>query len=380
MAQPVAMQRGGARPVTLFLCGDVMTGRGIDQILPHPGNPRLFEPCVASALQYVALAERASGDIARPVDTAYIWGDALAELARMRPAARIANLETSVTASEDAWPGKGIHYRMHPANVGCLAAANLDCCVLANNHVMDWGRAGLAETLPTLRAAGVRTAGAGADAAEAASPATIALEEGGRILVFACATKSSGVPPAWAATPGRSGVNLLPDLSGRSIDTLARHVRAHRRNGDLVVLSIHWGGNWGHAISPGERAFAQHAIDAAGVDVVHGHSSHHVKAIEVYRDRPILYGCGDFLNDYEGISGYASYRGDLALMYFPTLDAATGKLLRFAMMPTRTRRFRVNRAREEEAGWLLDTLNREGRRFGTRAEPGEDGTLVLHHG
>jgi poly-gamma-glutamate synthesis protein (capsule biosynthesis protein) len=116
-----------ARPgVTLFLCGDVMTGRGIDQVLAHPGKPHLQE-------QYV----RASGPIERPVASEYIWGDALAELERVRPDARIVNLETAVTTAEDAWPGKAVHYRMHPANVSCLTAARIDCCVLANNHVLD---------------------------------------------------------------------------------------------------------------------------------------------------------------------------------------------------------------------------------------------------
>ena len=62
---------------TLFLCGDVMTGRGIDQILPHPGMPQLFEPYARSALNYVALAESVGGPLTRPVDFDYIWGDAL---------------------------------------------------------------------------------------------------------------------------------------------------------------------------------------------------------------------------------------------------------------------------------------------------------------
>jgi poly-gamma-glutamate capsule biosynthesis protein CapA/YwtB (metallophosphatase superfamily) len=140
--------------LTLFLCGDVMTGRGIDQILPHPGKPRLFEACVHSALGYVQLAEEKNGPIARPVDFAYPWGDALDAWRRAAPDLRIVNLETAVTTSDDAWPGKGIHYRMHPANLPCLAAARIDCCVLANNHVMDWGGQGLKETLCSLRGAG----------------------------------------------------------------------------------------------------------------------------------------------------------------------------------------------------------------------------------
>lgn len=88
--------------VTLFLCGDVMTGRAIDQILPHPCPPHLYESYLRSATEYVALAEGVSGPIPRPCDFAYVWGDALRELERRRPAARIVNLETAVTTSEQA--------------------------------------------------------------------------------------------------------------------------------------------------------------------------------------------------------------------------------------------------------------------------------------
>src|SRR3990170_848723 len=177
-----------AGSLALFLCGDIMTGRGIDQILPHPSRPQLFEPYVRSARDYVRLAERTCGALKPPVDFSYIWGDALAELERMAPDARIVNLETSVTASDEAWPDKGIHYRMHPANVPCLSAARIDCCVLANNHVMDWGRRGLAETLDTLHRAGLLTAGAGRPLARAAAPATVPVADKGRVRVFACCT------------------------------------------------------------------------------------------------------------------------------------------------------------------------------------------------
>jgi poly-gamma-glutamate synthesis protein (capsule biosynthesis protein) len=354
-----------------------MTGRGIDQILPSPSAPDLFESCLRSAIAYVELAERASGPIPRCVDHAYIWGDALAELARMRPDARIVNLETAVTVADDPWPGKDVHYRMHPANVPCLAAAGIDCCALANNHLLDWGAGGLLETVNTLHRAGIRTTGAGRSDTEAAAPAIVARPGAGRVLVFAFATESSGVGRNWAAGRDRPGVNRLDDLSGRSADTVARQVQAERRPGDLVVASIHWGSNWGFGIPGEQRAFARRLIDDAGVDVVHGHSSHHVKGIEVHRDRPILYGCGDFLTDYEGISGYEEFRDDLGLMYFPTLDVPSGRLVRFTMTPTQIRRFQVNRAPAAGGQWLLDTLNREGRRLGTRVRGQPDCTLLL---
>jgi poly-gamma-glutamate capsule biosynthesis protein CapA/YwtB (metallophosphatase superfamily) len=71
-------------PITMFFCGDLMTGRGIDQILPHPSDPVLYEPFMKSALGYVELAKKATGETPRPVDYGYIWGDALDELRRIQ--------------------------------------------------------------------------------------------------------------------------------------------------------------------------------------------------------------------------------------------------------------------------------------------------------
>ena len=362
--------------IGLFLCGDVMTGRGIDQILASPCDPAIHEGYLESALDYVALAEHVNGAIPRRVASSYIWGDALAELERFRPDLRIVNLETAVTAS-DVWVPKGINYRMHPANVACLSAAAIDCCTLANNHMLDWSDAGLIETLETLERAAVRTAGAGQDRSAVEAPAVLPVPGKGRVLVFSVGMASSGVPPDWAATADRPGVDFLPDLSQRSVVGIARRVEAVKRQGDVVLLSIHWGANWGYDITGDERSFAQALIDSAGVDLVHGHSSHHPKGIEVHRERLILYGCGDFINDYEGIRGHESFRGDLGLMYLPTLESGTGRLARLGMVATQMKRFQVRRAADADARWLTAMLEREGRRFGTRPRLLPDGRIEL---
>ena len=172
------------RPITLFLAGDVMTGRGIDQVLPDPCEPTLYEPYVRDARDYVALARRETGDFPIPVSPTYVWGESLEILDQVEPDARIANLETSLTRSGDYWRSKGIHYRMSPQNAEVLAEPDFDVCTLANNHVLDWGYEGLAETLETLDRHSILHTGAGRNLRRAKAPATVALEDGRRLRVF----------------------------------------------------------------------------------------------------------------------------------------------------------------------------------------------------
>jgi len=363
--------------ITVFMCGDVMTGRGIDQILSHPSDPAIHEGYVKDAKGYVEIAEKVNGPIPRCVAPDYIWGDALDELEKVAPNVRIINLETSVTTSDDYWKGKGVHYRMHPENIDCITAAKIDVCSLANNHVLDWSYSGLRETLEALRKAKIRGVGAGMNVNEAESPAIIGTEGKGRVVIFAFGSPTSGVPLDWAASQKRPGINLLRDFAEDTIQRLRKKVQEVKQDRDIVVASLHWGGNWGYHVPQAQIDLAHQLIDETGVDVIHGHSSHHVKGIEVYRDRLILYGCGDFLNDYEGIGGYEYYGDHLGLMYFASIDPSTGKLVRLQMTPTRIKNFKVNRPLREDALWLANILNREGEKFGTRVKVDEDNRLTL---
>jgi poly-gamma-glutamate capsule biosynthesis protein CapA/YwtB (metallophosphatase superfamily) len=360
----------------LFLCGDVMTGRGIDQALSHPVNPILYEPYVRDASEYVALAEKANGPIPRPLSVDYIWGDALCELDRAEVDLRIANQETAITSAQTPWPEKGIHYRMHPQNIGCLTSAKISACALANNHVLDWGYDGLSETLKTLDAAGIAHAGAGNDAEEAMQPAVFDTAGDGRLLLFSFGSRTSGIPEDWKATSISPGVNLLDDFSEATAARVANQMRAYERPGDLIIVSIHWGSNWGYEIPRDQIMFA-HCLIEEGIAIVHGHSSHHVKAIEVFKGRLILYGCGDFLTDYEGISGYEMFRGDLALMYLIEIDSHNGKLISAHLVPMCMRRFRLERASGTDAEWLYNRLNELGSKFSTGARLEKDNSFTL---
>ncbi len=376
----------------LFACGDVMSGRGVDQILPHPGDPRLREAYITDAREYVRLAERASGPIPRPAGFDWPWGDALPVLEAMAPDARVINLETSITRRGDFAPGKAVHYRMSPRNVPLLTAVRPDVCALANNHVLDFGPAGLRDTLDALARAGLTAAGAGRDEAESARPAAVPLPGGGRMLVLACGSVSSGIPPSWAATRRRPGVYLLPDASGASgvpgmsgvsgvpglsgADALIARAESVRAEQDLVVVSIHWGSNWGYEVPEEQVRFAHRLIDG-GIDLVHGHSSHHPRPIEVYRGKLILYGCGDCVDDYEGISGYETFRSDLRLLYFASMAPGSGVLESLLMVPVRSAMMRLRRAGIADSRWLTETLSWISGRFGTRFECARDGTIEL---
>jgi poly-gamma-glutamate capsule biosynthesis protein CapA/YwtB (metallophosphatase superfamily) len=94
----------------------------------------------------------------------------------------------------------------------------------------------------------------------------------------------------------------------------------------------------------------------------------------VYRGRLVLYGCGDLIDDYEGIGGYEQYRDDLRLLYLATLDGETGELLRLRMVPMRVAQMRLGRAGPGDARWLRDRLNEISDPFGVRIEPEPGGT------
>jgi len=328
-------------PLRIVLGGDLMLGRGIDQCMARHVDPALFEPVVRDARHYVQLAERRNGPISVPFSAQAPWGDALAWLQADAARLRIVNLETAITTSPGPCSGKAVHYRMHPANVRCLQAARIDACSLANNHVLDWGPAGLADTLQALRRSGIRSAGAGLNGRQAERPARLPLAAGAALLLFAWALPSSGVPLSWQAGDDQPGVALLERIDAVSLAHLQRCIDAQRRPGDRVMVSLHWGANWVEATPEAHRWLARRLIDQAGVDVVFGHSSHHPLPLELHNGRLILYGCGDLINDYEGLPAHGERRSDLVCLYGLELDAETGALCALELRPYQLRGFQL---------------------------------------
>ncbi|MFP4114285.1 MAG: CapA family protein [Spirochaetota bacterium] len=358
----------------LAFAGDVMLGRGIDQIQRQSVPPELREPAVSDARDYVRLAERASGPIPRDVDPDYVWGDAAQTLREFAPHAFVLNLETSFTRSDFFDPTKGIHYRAHPDNVRILTSVADPICAVANNHVLDLGEEGLEETLTTLSHASVPHCGAGKNSPQARRPAMVEVadrrdsrrgvlteecaEHDARtcVVVLSCCVFTSGVAPGWGAGPDRPGVFLLDRLDADAVRSLRDLADRHRSAGDAVVVSIHWGGNWGYAVHPEEVEFAHALVDEGVADVVHGHSSHHARPFEVYRGKPIFYGCGDLINDYEGIRGHETYRPELTSIFLVTYDPDSRGLSDLRIAPFRLSRLRLAEAGPEDSRWIAETM------------------------
>lgn len=362
----------GAGRISVALAGDVMIGRGVDQVMRRPGDPTLCERWARSALRYVELAEERSGPVPRGVDPAYVWGDSPVRLADAGVDVRIVNLETALTARGRPWPGKGIHYRAHPENAECLVAGGIDAVVVANNHILDWSEPGLEDTLDTLDRLGVGRTGAGSDHSEAWSPASVTCERSGRVLVLGLGSQTSGVDPAWEAGPDRPGVALLGSFDDVWIERVDQAIDGSRQPGDVVVVSIHWGPNWGHGVPSAHRRFARALIDNVGVDVVHGHSSHHPMGFEIYQGRLILYGCGDLLTDYEGIRGHEEFRPELGAWYVVALDADTGVMRDLRIIPTKVNRFQLTTPSQEEMEWLAGLFQDKSVTPGFRIERRQD--------
>jgi poly-gamma-glutamate synthesis protein (capsule biosynthesis protein) len=257
---------------------------------------------------------------------------------------RIANLECALTRHAQPWTQswKMFHFRAAPAAVRFLQAAHIDACSLANNHVLDFEARGLIDTLNTLDAAGIRHAGAGRDAAMASAPALLDLHGASPCRVALIAFTDN--QPDFAAGEQRLGTNYLAvsledDTLARVADAIAG---ARDQGADWVVFSNHWGANFVERPAPAFRRFARRVIEL-GADVYYGHSAHICQGIEIYRGRPILYDCGDFIDDY---AVDLVLRNDRSCLFRLLFDQ--GRLQRIELFPVRLDVAHVALARGED--------------------------------
>lgn len=281
-------------PATIVLVGDTMLGRGIDaQLAEDPSFApfRDLEPYTADA-------------------------DLLA-----------INLETAITTATEEWPGKNYHFKMDPEHAA-LAFGKLPVksgtpifASTANNHVLDFLEVGLRQTLQSLDEVGIVHAGAGLDEAEAKAPAIVTTASGVRVGLIAASDHCSCGSAGWSAGATEPGMWQIATEPGADWDELATAITELRARTDWVVVSLHWGPNWVEAWPLDRLRDLAAKLVEAGASVIVGHSAHHVLPIEHIDGVPVLYGTGDFIDDYSAVDGF---RNDLAYMARVVLDPATG--------------------------------------------------------
>ena len=250
--------------VRLVVGGDVMLGRGVKQAILRHGPAYPLAP-VAGLMRGADLA--------------------------------LVNLECALTASTVRWQGapKAFYFGAPPAAIETLTSAGIDLVSLANNHALDFGVAGLRDTLRALHGAGIHAAGAGSNLA--AARAVTVLDRGP--LRFGMAAFCNHQAD-FAAQPDRAGIAYIDlDDEPKALALLRAALAALRRRAvDWPILSLHWGPNMVARPSPQFRRLAHAAIDM-GWKMVFGHSAHVFQGIEIAGGCPILYAAGDLVDDYQ---------------------------------------------------------------------------------
>lgn len=370
--------------IRIFLAGDFEPARGIDNVMPKPTLGTLREGACSHAAEYVVLAERRAGaHIDRTHVTARsLIGDLPKIMRDRRPIAHgIINLETAITRCDDFLP-KAVNYRASEENVSMLLdELSMECinvACIANNHVFDFGARGFVDTLNASRRMTEESGGrflfvgGGRTHADASAPVLVG-EYNTRTAVFALAFQNSGTPLSWSADKTSSGMGIaMGDFRDCVPTRTLLEITRAKASGALVIVSIHFGSNWGWDIDP-ENITAAHALIDAGADIVHGHSSHHPRVSELYKNKLILYGCGEMFNDYEGIGDHpgfpaSHFLGDLRFTYFVDVDWRTGDFLRMFVHPMEQKLFRLCEGEASHAKRFKDALASQYARRGLRVE------------
>lgn len=297
----------------------------------------------------------------------YPWGNTLPLL--QAADWRFCNLECVISDRGDPWSAypKPFHFRSAARNVAVLASAGIDAVSLANNHVLDYGYEALADTLEVLDHNGILRAGAGRNFEEASRLAT-AIVAGRKVGLVAFTDNE----PDWAATSEQGGVFYVPiDLTDVRAGRLLEIVRAYAGEVDLLIVSAHWGPNWGYDPLAEHIQFA-HALVDAGAGMVFGHSSHVFRGIEFHRGRPIVYGAGDFVDDY---AVDEIERNDESFVYMLEAEGETQASLR--LHPTVIRNCQARRPSRVEGRRIATKMRQLCRAFRTPTDWSDQGYLSV---
>lgn len=241
--------------LTLTFVGDMMFGRNIaDVIIPKFGYEYLFQ----YVRPYFKYSDYVTGNFENPV----VFQDGY-------PKAR-----------------KYIHLSTRPAVAKALKKVGFSTVNLANNHMKDFGKQGLLDTLRAFRDAKLDTVGAGSDLKSAAG---VEYETVNGIKI-ATLGFSDVMPVDFRARHNRSGI------APADPDVWFPAVAKAKKNAQLVIVHMHWGLEYDSRYHPRQKEFGRALIDA-GADIVVGHHPHVLEPVEIYKNGVILYSLGNFIFD-----------------------------------------------------------------------------------
>ena len=297
---------------------------------------------------------RLVNDKLKVADPAYPWGDTLPILSQAD--IRFANLECVLADGGLPVAGKVYHFRSDVKNVASLRSASIDVVSLANNHVLDFGVEALLEMLRALDRYGILHAGAGAVLEAARRPAVRRV--GATPVGFIAFTDNQ---PEWEATGAAPGICYIPvDADDGRVTDLLELVRRTKGRVQLLIVSAHWGGNWGSDVPPSHQCLARALIDA-GADMVFGHSAHFFRGVEIYKSRPIVYSAGDFVDDY---AVHPEQRNDQSFVF--RLETKAGTPRRLLLHPTTIVRLQTRLA-GANARKIAERMQQLSRQLGTQS-------------
>lgn len=313
--------------LTIGFAGDVMLGRTLDNIITQRGYD-------------------------------YPWGDLLPLMKQTH--VNIINLETTLTDSKQQ-VNKTFNFKATPDKIQSLIRARVTIANLANNHILDFEKPGLVETIETLDRAEINHVGAGRSLTDAEAPIVI-MQKSIRLGVLGLTDNE----PTWRADH-KPGINYIEISNKKDVNRVLHSIANLRKITDIVIMSIHWGPNMQEKPSQEFIQFAHTMIDH-GVTVIHGHSAHVLQGIECYGDGLIIYDSGDFVDDY---SVDPELRNDLSAFYVLSVNKAG--LVHLKVIPVRIFDCQVNRARNEDKKWVIERIQKLSSDFNTHID--HDGNI-----
>jgi poly-gamma-glutamate capsule biosynthesis protein CapA/YwtB (metallophosphatase superfamily) len=177
-------------------------------------------------------------------------------------------------------------FRTPPALAGDAKAVGWDVCSTASNHSLDAGQYGIGTTLRALDRAGLKHTGTARSPKEA-NGSTILEAKGIKVafLSFTAVSNGQSVPHAWSFNWARAG-RILADAR-----------KARRRGADAVIVNLHWGDEFSHAVSPAQWALAKRLTRSPAITAVVGQHVHVVQPIRWVNRKPVVFGEGNLVSN-----------------------------------------------------------------------------------